>query len=77
MPIWFLMIFVVTTPELDGHAKLHVSNDAQYNNEESCKLAGAVMAKELSDKLPANAKVMFTCQSIDFSEIRKALPPSI
>jgi hypothetical protein len=77
MPIWFLMMFVVTTPNMDGHAKLHVSNDAQYNNEESCKLAGAVIAKELSAKLPENAKVMFVCQSLDFTEIRKALPPSI
>ena len=77
MPIWFLMMFVVATPNMDGHAKLHVSNDAKYNNEESCKLAGTVIAKELSAKLPENAKVMFVCQSLDFTEIRKALPPSI
>ena len=71
------MVFVISTPDMTGAAKLHVSTDPKYNNEASCQEAGNIIAKQLSEKLPSNARVMFTCQSIDFQEIKKALPPSI
>lgn len=77
MPIWFLMVFVVNTADMSGVAKLHVSTDPKYNNEASCQEAGAVIAKNLSEKLPTNTRIMFVCQPIEYMEIKKALPPSI
>lgn len=71
------MMFVVSTPDMSGAAKLHVSTNSNYNNEASCNEAGAMLSKQLAEKLPATAKVMFTCQSIDYEDIKKALPPLI
>jgi hypothetical protein len=72
--IWILVIVAMNSSDMSGVVNLQTPNLSDHNNEKSCRIVGQRVADEIQKTAPEGIIISFSCQSLPYNKILKAMP---